>query len=83
MTFVYVICPEAASAEELYRYRLSLNRINNLVILFFYLDHYNLSIVHVSNKDEGIFQCQVQRTMNAHEARSERVHLTLIGMIDT
>jgi len=37
----------------------------------------------VSNKDEGIFQCQVQRTMNAHEARSERVHLTLIGMIDT
>lgn len=34
----------------------------------------------MSNKDEGIFQCQVQRTMNAHEARSERVHLTLIGM---
>ncbi len=37
----------------------------------------------MSNKDEGIFQCQVQRTMNAHEARSERVHLTLIGIIDT
>ncbi|CAF3151348.1 unnamed protein product [Rotaria socialis] len=43
------------------------------------LHHYNLSIVHVSNKDEGIFQCQVQRTMNAHEARSERVHLILIA----
>ncbi|UJR28849.1 hypothetical protein I4U23_010073 [Adineta vaga] len=42
------------------------------------LNHYNLSIVHVSNKDEGIFQCQVQRTMNAHEARSERVRLTII-----
>ncbi|CAF0720908.1 unnamed protein product [Adineta steineri] len=42
------------------------------------LNHYNLSIVHVSNKDEGIFQCQVQRTMDAHEARSERVRLTLI-----
>ncbi|CAF3483535.1 unnamed protein product [Rotaria sordida] len=46
------------------------------------LNHYNLSIVHVSNKDEGIFQCQVQRTMNAHEARSERVHLTLIAPPD-
>ncbi|UJR20750.1 hypothetical protein I4U23_023868 [Adineta vaga] len=43
------------------------------------LNHYNLSIIHVSNKDEGIFQCQVQRTMNANEARSERVHLTLIA----
>ncbi|CAF1231043.1 unnamed protein product [Adineta ricciae] len=42
------------------------------------LNHYNLSIVHVSNKDEGIFQCQVQRTMDAHEARSERVRLTII-----
>lgn len=56
-----------------------INRINTTIALFG-LDHYNLSIVHVSNKDEGIFQCQVQRTMNAHEARSERVHLTLIGM---
>ena len=46
------------------------------------LDHYNLSIVRVSNKDEGTFQCQVQRTMDAHEARSERVQLTLIGKIE-
>ncbi|CAF3478455.1 unnamed protein product [Rotaria sp. Silwood1] len=52
------------------RFQLSINE---------HLNHYNLSIVHVSNKDEGIFQCQVQRTMNAHEARSERVHLTLIA----
>ncbi|CAF0792982.1 unnamed protein product [Adineta ricciae] len=51
------------------RFRLSINER---------LNHYNLSIIHVSNKDEGIFQCQVQRTMNANEARSERVHLTLI-----
>lgn len=35
--------------------------------------------MHVSNKDEGVFQCQVQRTMNANEARSERIQLTLIG----
>ncbi|CAF3704301.1 unnamed protein product [Adineta steineri] len=51
------------------RFRLSVNERHN---------HYNLSIIHVSNKDEGVFQCQVQRTMNANEARSERVQLTLI-----
>ncbi|CAF3420390.1 unnamed protein product [Rotaria sp. Silwood1] len=43
------------------------------------LNHYNLSITDVSNKDEGIFQCQIQRTMHAHEARSERVRLTVIA----
>jgi hypothetical protein len=59
-----------------------LDKIIDLAISFC-LDHYNLSIVHVSNKDEGIFQCQVQRTMDAHEARSERVRLTLISMKDT
>ena len=56
---------------------LSLKIINELII--FCLDHYNLTIIQVSNKDEGIFQCQVQRTMSANEARSERVQLTLIG----
>lgn len=44
------------------------------------LDHYNLSIVDVSNADEGIFQCQIQRTMHANEARSERVQLTILGI---
>ncbi|CAF3628598.1 unnamed protein product [Rotaria socialis] len=43
------------------------------------LNHYNLSITDVSDKDEGIFQCQIQRTMRAHEARSERVHLTVVA----
>ncbi|CAF3867571.1 unnamed protein product [Rotaria sp. Silwood2] len=43
------------------------------------LNHYNLSITNVSHKDEGIFQCQIQRTMYAHEARSERVRLTVIA----
>jgi len=33
----------------------------------------------VSNTDEGIFQCQIQRTVRANEARSERVQLNLIG----
>ncbi|CAF1010595.1 unnamed protein product [Rotaria sordida] len=43
------------------------------------LNHYNLSITDVSDKDEGIFQCQIQRTMYAHEARSNRVRLTVIA----
>lgn len=38
--------------------------------------------MNVSDKDEGIFQCQIQRTMNALEARSERVQLTVIGKND-
>ena len=54
--------------------------IDDIINLFFFcLDHYNLSIMHVSNRDEGIFQCQIQRTMRAFEARSRRVHLTLIS----
>lgn len=47
----------------------------------FILDHYNLSISHVSNDDEGVFQCQIQRTKQANEARSERVQLIILGMI--
>lgn len=34
----------------------------------------------VSNIDEGIFQCQIQRTMHANEARSERVQLTILSI---
>jgi hypothetical protein len=37
----------------------------------------------VSNTDEGIFQCQIQRTVRANEARSERVQLNLIGRAKT
>jgi hypothetical protein len=52
----------------------------SLLFFLFCLDHYNLSIIHVRNSDEGIFQCQIQRTMQANEARSERIQLTLIGL---
>jgi len=46
---------------------------------WFVLDHYNLSISKVTSHDEGIYQCQVERTMLANEARSERVYLNVIG----
>ena len=47
--------------------------------MYICIDHYNLSIVNASNRDEGTFQCQVQRTMDAHEARSARIQLILMS----